>query len=57
MNYLNQNTYRAYCIRDGWSVHQKHRRDVSGQLYWEEQSRLMFKHYYLKNGQLRLKTL
>ena len=38
------------CIGDGLSIHQNHRRDVSGQLDWREQPRLEFKHYYLKNG-------
>ena len=32
-------------------------RDVSCQRYWLEQTRLMFKHYYLKNDQPRHETL
>ena len=44
------------CTRDGWLIHQKHKRDVSGQLCWREQLRLEFKHYYVKNCQPRLET-
>ena len=50
-------TKRARCIRDVWSIYQKHSRDVFGLLYWREQPRLKFKHYYLKNGKPRHQTL
>ena len=42
---------------DRLSGHQKHRRDVSGQLYRREQLRLEFKHYYLTNAQPIHETL
>ena len=30
---------------DKYAQQQQHRRDISGQLYWREQSRIAFKHY------------
>ena len=44
---VNQSKQKQHgqCIRDGCSIHQKHRGDVSGQLYWRKQPRLKFKFY------------
>ena len=55
MDALNQNNpYLAYVMVVRFI---KNIIDVSGQLYWREQSRLELKHYYVKNGQLRHETL